>query len=262
MKHLVFDDIDDDVKSTSPSKKQKKQQFQRQQQQEQPSPSREAEKAPNEADPGQESIPIASTSKERQTLHTNGMSETVQDFLEDEPAIFKKRQQQHNKLTNGHSGTNGAANTTTKSQKRPAPTEDVEDETLLQQTASGVDPKSARTPSVNGKKRDATPTVTSKRIKTFYTDANGKVDEDEEDEAGAARNALQLLAGESKKQARKRIQAERRVKSAALLDARRQLPVFYSAEHVLKEVEENDTVIVLAETGSGKTTRVFARLRY
>ena len=50
-------------------------------------------------------------------------------------------------------------------------------------------------------------------------------------------------------------QAQRRAKAAHLLDSRQKLPVWHAKEAILKEIEQLDTVIVLGETGSGKTTR-------
>ncbi|GAA6003166.1 hypothetical protein JCM10207_001781 [Rhodosporidiobolus poonsookiae] len=41
-----------------------------------------------------------------------------------------------------------------------------------------------------------------------------------------------------------------------LLVTREQLPVYGGKDEILKGIEENDTVIVLAETGSGKTTQI------
>jgi HrpA-like RNA helicase len=41
-----------------------------------------------------------------------------------------------------------------------------------------------------------------------------------------------------------------------LLQARRRLPIFPAKKRFLEEVSKNQTVILLAETGAGKTTQV------
>ena len=41
-----------------------------------------------------------------------------------------------------------------------------------------------------------------------------------------------------------------------LLQGRRRLPIFHAKKRFLEEVSKHPTVILLAETGSGKTTQV------
>ena len=93
----------------------------------------------------------------------------------------------------------------------------------------------------------------AKRVKTFYDDADDS--EDSSDDAKEVATSTQNNGShgiESKKQARKRQQAD---KAEHLLNARRGLPVWHAQEAILKEIEARDTVVVLGETGSGKTTR-------
>ncbi|GAA6038833.1 hypothetical protein JCM8097_002918 [Rhodosporidiobolus ruineniae] len=47
-----------------------------------------------------------------------------------------------------------------------------------------------------------------------------------------------------------------REEAARLLAGRKELPVYGAKDEILKGIEENDTVIVLGETGSGKTTQI------
>lgn len=102
--------------------------------------------------------------------------------------------------------------------------------------------------------RETTPLVTSRRVATFYDQDEDASDDEEVSSPGKARG-LDVRAGESKKQARKRQQADRKDKAEHLLSARQKLPVYAVRDAILKEIEERDTVVVLGETGSGKTTR-------
>lgn len=118
------------------------------------------------------------------------------------------------------------------------------------------------------KKRDAAAAASNgpvsqlpaaKRVKTFYDDDEDAQEEDDQGHTRAERKSLIApvngSAVESKKQQRKKLQAERREKAEHLLNTRKQLPVWYAKEAFLKEIEARDTVVVLGETGSGKTTR-------
>lgn len=96
-----------------------------------------------------------------------------------------------------------------------------------------------------------------KRVKTFHDseDDSGS----EVDTAAEVSSIGQHLNGsetaESRKQLRKRQQQE---KAARLLNTRQSLPVWHAQEAILKEIDARDTVVVLGETGSGKTTRRLA----
>ncbi|BGP20309.1 Salivary acidic proline-rich phosphoprotein 1/2 [Rhodosporidiobolus nylandii] len=66
--------------------------------------------------------------------------------------------------------------------------------------------------------------------------------------SGKARKAKAAFTPEMKKKAAD--EAKR------LLQGRMELPVYQGKDEILKGIEENDTVIVLGETGSGKTTQI------
>lgn len=105
----------------------------------------------------------------------------------------------------------------------------------------------------------STPLVTSKRVATFYDDEDEAVSDDEDTGSPGKARRHDLQPGESRKQARKRQQTDRKDKADHLLSARQKLPVFSVKDAILKEIEEQDTVVVLGETGSGKTTRKYTR---
>lgn len=197
--------------------------------------------ASGHAEPG----PVASTSKailppEKRDSGAAGPT----DGQEAAPAIFKKKRRASIDLN----GVDGKG----KSRKRSPTAQDSpqvnradlpEDQTTTASTIrSQVKP------------RETTPVVTSKRVANFYDD---DVELSEEEEAGSPSKVRgqDVKAGESKKQARKRQQAERKDKAEHLLAARQKLPVYSVKDAILREIEERDTVVVLGETGSGKTTR-------
>ena len=108
---------------------------------------------------------------------------------------------------------------------------------------------------VNGHGNPADPASqlgSSKRVKTFHDSAEDSEDGNEEDSANKAEAQPNGHGVESRKQARKRQHAER---AAHLLNARMNLPVWHAQEALLKEIAARETVVVLGETGSGKTTR-------
>jgi HrpA-like RNA helicase len=50
-------------------------------------------------------------------------------------------------------------------------------------------------------------------------------------------------------------QQEQRKKRSMLFDERKRLPIFECREQLIKEISENNCVVIMGETGSGKTTR-------
>jgi HrpA-like RNA helicase len=96
---------------------------------------------------------------------------------------------------------------------------------------------------------------TAKKVRTFYD--NDGDDDDDAEEVASLGPALQISGGvaESKKQARQRQQKERQNRAEHLLNDRMKLPVWFAKDAILQEIDQLDTVVVLGETGSGKTTR-------
>lgn len=189
-----------------------------------------------------DSAPVASTSS---AILPPAKPDASSGQSEDEGhanAVFKKRK----------ASVNGTHDGKIKSRKRSPAGEDS-----LQLNGSDLSKDkqaAASTPRSKGRSRETTPAVTSKRVATFYDDDDQASEGDEADSPGKARG-LDVRAGESKKQARKRQQADRKDKAEHLLAARQKLPVYAVRDAILKEIEERDTVVVLGETGSGKTTR-------
>jgi HrpA-like RNA helicase len=80
-----------------------------------------------------------------------------------------------------------------------------------------------------------------KRKRSVVAFGNG----DEDEQTGFA-NGDQTNGNSQKRKAQDRI---------TLLAERKQLPIWSGRKALVKAVQENDTLIVLGETGSGKTTR-------
>lgn len=93
--------------------------------------------------------------------------------------------------------------------------------------------------------------ATGKRIKTFHAES----DDDSEQQATNNQHLKNGNSTKSRTQSRKDGQAERKERADLLLQGRMRLPVWYARQRILEEIEKRDTVVVLGETGSGKTTR-------
>jgi HrpA-like RNA helicase len=154
-------------------------------------------------------------------------------------AVFKKRKASTNGISQSHS----------KSRIRSP-----EGETGLHLNGSDLSKDKVSLSHSKAPARETPPLITSKRVATFYDQEDNASDGEEASPPGKARG-LDVRAGESKKQARKRQQADRKDKAEHLLTARQKLPVYAVRDAILKEIEERDTVVILGETGSGKTTR-------
>ncbi|GAA5982727.1 hypothetical protein JCM11641_007769 [Rhodosporidiobolus odoratus] len=78
------------------------------------------------------------------------------------------------------------------------------------------------------------------------------------DEGGkaAASNGNGTQKGKAGKKWTNEEKKKAREEAKRLENSRRELPVFAGKDAILKGIEENDTVIVLGETGSGKTTQI------
>lgn len=102
-----------------------------------------------------------------------------------------------------------------------------------------------------------------KRIRTFYAQDEDDADEGAEENSGFIGNHTSNGTGngngkgktDDKNQAKKRLQRERKERSMQLLSGRTKLPVWYAKDKILEEIDKRDTVVILGETGSGKTTR-------
>ncbi|GAA5855522.1 hypothetical protein JCM9279_006036 [Rhodotorula babjevae] len=104
--------------------------------------------------------------------------------------------------------------------------------------------------------QNGSPTVSKKRKVVVF-------DQEAEDEATAARaNGDPKLAQQQPSHGKRsnKLTPEQRKKAkdeaARLLPARQLLPVWAGKDAILAGIQENDTVIVLADTGSGKTTQI------
>lgn len=235
MAYTVFDD---DVASPQPKKLSKSS----------PKKTKSPEKRASvngHADPA----PVASTSKA--ILPPAKPDTSIDSIAEDSEAtaVFRKRKASMNgangeqkskrrSLGNGGSSPANGSSRTTTDQDTPVP---------------------ASTSQHKDRSRPSTPLVTSKRISNFYDDEDQLSEGDEAASPGKAR-AIETRPGESKKQARKRLQADRKEKAQHLLSVREKLPVYAVKDAILKEIEERDTVVILGETGSGKTTREWSPL--
>ncbi|CAH7687057.1 P-loop containing nucleoside triphosphate hydrolase protein [Phakopsora pachyrhizi] len=97
--------------------------------------------------------------------------------------------------------------------------------------------------------------LTNPRLVTFYDDSEDEGNNDAKKahnsllDKGLARSSGNNLQDEGKDK-------RRRDKAKALSESRRLLPVYLGKEAILREVSENDTLIVLGETGCGKTTQI------
>lgn len=102
--------------------------------------------------------------------------------------------------------------------------------------------------------------TSTKRVKTFYDSAD---DSDTAPDGGKNATRINENGVESRKEARQARKRQLSDQAAHLLPARQNLPVWHAREAILKEIEARDTVVVLGETGSGKTTRkaLFRRVR-
>ena len=49
---------------------------------------------------------------------------------------------------------------------------------------------------------------------------------------------------------------ERRTRASKLLKERKQLPVYEARKSIVKTIKKYDTVVIVGETGSGKTTQI------
>jgi HrpA-like RNA helicase len=191
--------------------------------------------------------PVASTSKSAITSTEETARPTTADNNEEAPAVFKKR-----KASVIGSSTNGDA---PQSKKRNISDNNHGGEGINGTEMSVDSHKELSASEKKGKSRESTPIVTSKRVRTFYAEDEDASDDEATTSLGKGRG-IQALPGESKKQARKRIQSERKDKADHLLASRQKLPVYFAKDAILKEIEALDTVIILGETGSGKTTRM------
>lgn len=195
--------------------------------------------------------PVASTSKA--LLPPSNPEQTAgspaQNGNGDTSAVFKKRK----------ASVNGLPDWKPKSKRRSLANEGSQevDASDLATTAGNEVHSRTATSSAKAKSRETTPVETSKRIATFYDDEDQVSDDEGAGSPGKSRG-IETQPGESKKQARKRLQAERKDKAEHLLSARKSLPVYAVKDAILKEIEARDTVVILGETGSGKTTREWA----
>lgn len=100
----------------------------------------------------------------------------------------------------------------------------------------------------------------SKRVRTFYEDAE-RDDEDDMRHAGNSKGPsipasnVPVNGEHNSKETKQKQRAERKARADHLMPARQKLPVWHAKDSILEEIEKLDTVIVLGETGSGKTTR-------
>lgn len=104
------------------------------------------------------------------------------------------------------------------------------------------------------------PAVASKkpRVTIFHDDTD---EEDEDEEAGTSFRQPKTASGSngadlsSKKESKLRERIQRKERAQQLLSLRMKLPVWFGKEKILEEIDREDTVVVLGETGCGKTTR-------
>ncbi|KAI5479929.1 ATP-dependent rna helicase dhx8 [Pseudohyphozyma bogoriensis] len=123
----------------------------------------------------------------------------------------------------------------------------------------------ASTPKLtNGKaKRQGSPTPLSTSPKRAKRTVDFHESDDDDERLSAtsgpsfAKNGKVVGAdGVGKKKLLQADKARRRQEAERLLTGRQKLPVWAGQAEILKAVEENDTVVVLGETGSGKTTQI------
>ncbi|GAA5907222.1 uncharacterized protein JCM6883_006182 [Sporobolomyces salmoneus] len=124
-------------------------------------------------------------------------------------------------------------------------------------TNGNATPKKRTAPQVNGNGSGATGSNKKPRLVGFTEsdeeDAKSTGDKDSLLHLGGlARTGTgqkrQLMTNEQRKKLKEEVQR--------LLPGRKELPVWEGKEEILKQVQENDTVVVLGETGSGKTTQI------
>lgn len=192
--------------------------------------------------------PVASTSKA--ILPPANLEDTAEATAAGEgetTAVFKKRK----------ASVSGGADGKPKSKRRSLDGEgspEVDASELSARTKNAE-----RTASGKDISRETVATVPSRRVATFYADEDQMSEGEEAGTHGKSR-AIETRPGESQKQARKRLQTEQKDKAMHLLAAREKLPVYAVKDAILKEIEARDTVVILGETGSGKTTRAWAKL--
>ena len=190
---------------------------------------------------------------ELQHVDGNGASPTAStskvtlDPEELVPPVFHRKKQKQQQNSSSSSKGKGSIDTKSVTGATPA--------------MNGASPASASASpkhvNGNGHGQTRNGSGSQKRVKTFHDDDEEEDDDDDTDGEGTRKLArVTTLAGESKKQARQRQKAERHARAEFLLkSSRMHLPVWHAKDAILREIEQRDTVVVLGETGSGKTTR-------
>ncbi|BGP51912.1 Salivary acidic proline-rich phosphoprotein 1/2 [Rhodotorula kratochvilovae] len=130
--------------------------------------------------------------------------------------------------------------------------------------AAAVEPASAPSPAPPSR-----PSPAPKRQSLAQVEQNGspakpkkrkvvEFDQDAEDEAHAARTNGDAPAQQPRKRGKWTPEQRKKARedAARLLPGRQLLPVWGGRDAILEGIEKNDTVIVLADTGSGKTTQI------
>ena len=69
-------------------------------------------------------------------------------------------------------------------------------------------------------------------------------------------NNVKSLVVDSSKNFFKKKDNHQQPQVSKLFLARKQLPIFSVKNQIIKAIEENDTIILIGETGSGKTTQI------
>ncbi|ORY76229.1 P-loop containing nucleoside triphosphate hydrolase protein [Leucosporidium creatinivorum] len=105
------------------------------------------------------------------------------------------------------------------------------------------------------RQRQGSPAPLAQRIKRAKT-AHFDSDDEAEAKARASSSVVKGANGKVTGKVTPAVKLARKQEAERLLEGRKRLPVYEVRDEITKMVADNDTVIIIADTGSGKTTQI------